>query len=192
MQHSFRLLLGIAAPVVPPTACSSLSCHANIEPVVGRYAPKPQFSTPQGQYTAFLEALLVGHEDWVHSVQWQGSSGQGLQAQPLCLLSTSMDRTMMLWRPDPATGLLHSSTMPTFVAWLQCIMHYCIIHCWFLCSICCVFVLQRPYTLQYVLYSHMLLASWHTKCGCAIKMVACCNACTVTRSQTACVSMHGH
>ena len=82
-----------------------------------RYAPKPQFSTPKGQYTAFLEALLVGHEDWVHSVQWQRSSGQGrgqeqgqgssqqgLQAQPLCLLSTSMDRTMVLWRPDPLTG----------------------------------------------------------------------------------------
>lgn len=73
-----------------------------------RYAPKPQFSTPQGQYTAFLEALLVGHEDWVHSVQWQRSLGQGLQVQPLCLLSTSMDRTMMLWRPDPLTGQLDS------------------------------------------------------------------------------------
>ena len=86
----------------PAASCLSLDAYA----VGDRYAPKPQFSTPQGQYTAFLEALLVGHEDWVHSVQWQGSSGPGLQAQPLCLLSTSMDRTMMLWRPDPATGLL--------------------------------------------------------------------------------------
>lgn len=81
----------------------------------GRYAPKPQFSTPKGQYTAFLEALLVGHEDWVHSVQWQPpqpphSPPQDPQpAQPLCLLSTSMDRTMVLWRPDPATGLILSS-----------------------------------------------------------------------------------
>ncbi|KAL0035271.1 hypothetical protein WJX79_009557 [Trebouxia sp. C0005] len=78
---------------------------------IARYAPKPQFSTPKGQYTAFLEALLVGHEDWVHSVQWQPpqpphSPPQDPQpAQPLCLLSTSMDRTMMLWRPDSATGL---------------------------------------------------------------------------------------
>ena len=123
----------------------------------GRYAPKPRFSTPQGPYTASLDALLVGHEDWVHSVQWQppqarshspqrakhaqhgcnsnempaqqsatadGGAEEGQQAaqydssnlvkaqhaqhgaaaeQP-CLLSTSMDRTMMLWRPDPATG----------------------------------------------------------------------------------------
>ena len=81
----------------------------------GRYAPKPQFSTPKGQYTAFLEALLVGHEDWVHSVQWQppqpphSPPKDPQPAQPLCLLSTSMDRTMMLWRPDSATGLILSS-----------------------------------------------------------------------------------
>lgn len=127
-----------------------------------RYAPKPRFKTPRKPYTASLEALLVGHEDWVHSVQWQpptASSSSSQRAkhaqhdlnlsqqdhqqdadgeadamqvqqqdaqhssldltesqhaqraqhdtgaeQPLCLLSTSMDRTMMLWRPDPATG----------------------------------------------------------------------------------------
>ena len=34
----------------------------------------------------------------------QAQHGQEPQQQPLCLLSTSMDRTMMLWRPDPATG----------------------------------------------------------------------------------------
>ncbi|KAL3133219.1 hypothetical protein ABBQ38_007106 [Trebouxia sp. C0009 RCD-2024] len=95
----------------PPStsAPNSTSSNGNLANDIARYAPKPQFSTPQGQYTAFLEALLVGHEDWVHSVQWQSSlgqgPGQGLQAQPLCLLSTSMDRTMMLWRPDPLTGL---------------------------------------------------------------------------------------
>lgn len=125
-----------------------------------RYAPKPRFNTPGGCYTASLEALLVGHEDWVHSVQWQPPSQQSKPSQqaqhaqhaqnriqteaqpsqqdisvnakqqqpaqqdgqqdslnhsqqaqhdddsqqPLCLLSTSMDRTMMLWRQDPATG----------------------------------------------------------------------------------------
>ena len=130
-----------------------------------RYAPKPRFSTPRGPYTASLEALLIGHEDWVHSVQWQpppasssppqrakhaqhkfksdnrsdqqschddanvGDEPQHAQQdvqelvqsqhaeraqqdtgseQPLCLMSTSMDRTMMLWRPDPATGNSHA------------------------------------------------------------------------------------
>ena len=50
----------------------------------------------------------MGHEDWVHSVAWQppGSLQEGVPKQPLCVLSASMDRTMMLWRPDAATGAL--------------------------------------------------------------------------------------
>lgn len=92
----------------------------------GRYAPKPQFSTPKGQYTAFLEALLVGHEDWVHSVRWQppqpphSPAKDPQPAQPLCLLSTSMDRTMMLWRPDSATGLILFSHVCLLVLWHSC------------------------------------------------------------------------
>ena len=46
----------------------------------------------------------MGHEDWVHSVQWQPANTKNHTKQALCLLSTSMDRTMMLWRPDAATG----------------------------------------------------------------------------------------
>ena len=50
----------------------------------------------------------MGHEDWVHSVAWQpprsrGNAGEAAE-QPLCVLSASMDRTMMLWRPDPDLG----------------------------------------------------------------------------------------
>ena len=54
----------------------------------------------------------VGHEDWVHSVAWQPpltrSDGSAVE-QPLCVLSASMDRTMMLWRPDPGVGVLTTS-----------------------------------------------------------------------------------
>ena len=68
---------------------------------------------------ATLESVLVGHEDWVHAVAWKplsqpasaaeqacaGSGGSsGSAAGRPCLLSASMDRTMMLWRPDEATG----------------------------------------------------------------------------------------
>lgn len=63
-------------------------------------------------YSATLEALLIGHEDWVHSCSWQprpassgaastSSGGQGtdeeVPRQELLLLTTSMDRSMVLW-----------------------------------------------------------------------------------------------
>lgn len=75
-----------------------------------KYAPRPLFTAPSGaRYQATLEALLIGHEDWVHSVAWQprkkddGASKDEDEALP-CLLSASMDRTMVLWVPDKATG----------------------------------------------------------------------------------------
>ena len=77
-----------------------------------RFAPRPRFSSPSGvQLNAVLEALLIGHEDWVHSVAWKPHSNDSndsddsddSEAAP-CLLSASMDRTMVLWVPDKATG----------------------------------------------------------------------------------------
>jgi elongator complex protein 2 len=69
-----------------------------------RFAPRPRFSSPLSSvtYQATLEALLIGHEDWVHSVAWKPSSN--VDDVP-CLLSASMDRTMALWIPDTATGM---------------------------------------------------------------------------------------
>jgi len=55
-----------------------------------------------------MEALLVGHEDWVFSAAWQPdqASVPSVPAEPAvpCLLSASMDRTMMLWRPEASSG----------------------------------------------------------------------------------------
>ena len=65
-----------------------------------RYAPRSRLRTRRNTYQAGLQGLLVGHEDWVHSVMWQPGVGQ----QEPCLLSSSMDRTMMLWRRDADTG----------------------------------------------------------------------------------------
>ena len=63
----------------------------------------------------------VGHEDWVHSVAWQPplAHGDGSVEQPLCVLSASMDRTMMLWRPDPGVGA-HSRILHSFGSQYQC------------------------------------------------------------------------
>jgi len=48
----------------------------------------------------FLETLLLGHEDWVSAVAWVPVP----LGQPPLLLSTSMDRNMVLWAPGAATG----------------------------------------------------------------------------------------
>ena len=60
------------------------------------------------QLVAALDALLIGHEEWVNSVRWfpysVASDGKDYH-QPMCLLSSSMDKSMILWRPDPQTGI---------------------------------------------------------------------------------------
>eukprot|EP00039_Didymoeca_costata_P030246 m.28618 g.28618 ORF g.28618 m.28618 type:complete len:817 (-) comp8016_c0_seq1:43-2493(-) len=53
-------------------------------------------------FEANLEALLVGHDNWVYSVRWHPSiNGK----QPCVLLSASMDRTLIIWKPDPTSGI---------------------------------------------------------------------------------------
>ena len=73
-----------------------------------RYAPQPGFRAAGSAYTATLEAVLLGHEDWVFSAAWQPPQSDGnacsAAASVPCLLSASMDRTMMLWRPEASTG----------------------------------------------------------------------------------------
>lgn len=60
-------------------------------------------------YQISLESLLIGHEDWVYSVEWHPplpTSGNGAERQqPLSILSASMDKTMMIWRPERTTGI---------------------------------------------------------------------------------------
>lgn len=74
-----------------------------------RYAPKPKFHVGRDAiYEVVSEALLVGHEDWVHSVSWKpqqiSKDSQQEESHSPCLLSSSMDRTMMIWMQDAATG----------------------------------------------------------------------------------------
>ncbi|XP_059152912.1 elongator complex protein 2-like [Physella acuta] len=58
-------------------------------------------------FAVSLESVLAGHENWVYSVRWQPAqiTASGGCHQPLKLLSASMDKTMILWSPDLATGL---------------------------------------------------------------------------------------
>lgn len=73
------------------------------------YIKGPIFSTGSATYQISLESLLIGHEDWVYSVQWQPpqtSSADDIECdQPQSILSASMDKTMMIWQPEKTTGI---------------------------------------------------------------------------------------
>ncbi|CEP19370.1 hypothetical protein [Parasitella parasitica] len=62
------------------------------------------------QYSLMFEALLMGHDDWVFSVEWQRPrmqivNGENRFIQPMRLISASSDKSMMIWRPDAQTGV---------------------------------------------------------------------------------------
>jgi elongator complex protein 2 len=58
-----------------------------------------------------FEALLMGHDDWVFSVEWQRphmqttADGTERFVQPMRLISASSDKSMMIWSPDADTGV---------------------------------------------------------------------------------------
>ncbi|XP_005998734.1 elongator complex protein 2 [Latimeria chalumnae] len=57
-------------------------------------------------YAVTLETVLAGHENWVYGVHWQPSVFKdGRIQQPMCLLSASMDKTMILWAPDEESAV---------------------------------------------------------------------------------------
>uniref|UniRef100_A0AAX7U4P1 Elongator complex protein 2 n=1 Tax=Astatotilapia calliptera TaxID=8154 RepID=A0AAX7U4P1_ASTCA len=57
-------------------------------------------------YAVSLETVLAGHENWVYGVHWQPPLYQGGELQQrLCLLSASMDKTMILWAPEEGSGV---------------------------------------------------------------------------------------
>ncbi|KAI9338797.1 WD40-repeat-containing domain protein, partial [Obelidium mucronatum] len=54
------------------------------------------------KYTVMFDALLIGHEDWVHSVSWAPTvlGANGKPVQKLELVSASADKCVTVWRPD--------------------------------------------------------------------------------------------
>jgi elongator complex protein 2 len=102
------------------TTTAATTSSSTLADLITRYAPRPHIAAAGHTYWCSLEALLVGHEDWVHSVCWQKAAGPGPKAgsppstaapahaprrAALCLLSASQDRSMLLWRCDEASGL---------------------------------------------------------------------------------------
>lgn len=79
------------------------------ETTLSAYIKGPIFPSGLSTYQISLESLLIGHEDWVYSVEWQPpliSLGDKTQFyQPQSILSASMDKTMMIWQPEKTTGI---------------------------------------------------------------------------------------
>ncbi|BFZ62384.1 Elongator subunit elp2 [Saitoella coloradoensis] len=71
------------------------------------------FCTMTGtKFSASFEALLLGHDDWVHSVSWRprpscddDNASAAEPAAELVLLTASADTNLMTWSPDPDTGI---------------------------------------------------------------------------------------
>ncbi|KAJ0095654.1 hypothetical protein Patl1_15093 [Pistacia atlantica] len=94
------------------------------------YIEGPVFVAGPSSYQISVESLLIGHEDWVYSVQWEPpsaapSDGIAYQ-QPLSILSASMDKTMMIWQPEKTTDNWQPQKVPsghfaavTDIAWAR-------------------------------------------------------------------------
>ncbi|CAI2166210.1 4499_t:CDS:10 [Funneliformis geosporum] len=63
------------------------------------------------RYSVMFEALLMGHDDFVYSVCWQPPclikdfEGNLKYHQPMTILTSSSDKSMMIWKPEPDTGV---------------------------------------------------------------------------------------
>lgn len=90
--------------------CNSLVNGKRKEEIsLASYIEGPVFVAGSFSYQISLESLLIGHEDWVYSVEWQpplSSSAEEVEChQPQSILSASMDKTMMIWQPEWTTGI---------------------------------------------------------------------------------------
>lgn len=56
------------------------------------------------KYSIFFDALLLGHEDWITSVHWKRAVTETASTTDLQLFTTSMDRNMIIWKPDSRLG----------------------------------------------------------------------------------------
>lgn len=83
--------------------------HSNTGISLMSYIEGPVLVAGSKTYQISLESLLIGHEDWVYSVEWKppaSSSSKGGDVSPsLSILSASMDKTMMIWQPEKTTGI---------------------------------------------------------------------------------------
>ncbi|KAG7205862.1 hypothetical protein KM043_007795 [Ampulex compressa] len=67
---------------------------------------KQMFEVGNEKYTITVESILCGHEGWVYGIDWcPPERRDGKLYQPMKLLSCSLDKSMIIWEPDPSTGI---------------------------------------------------------------------------------------
>lgn len=63
-------------------------------------------------FTLLLDAVLMGHDNWVYSVKWKRIPSDSFEpVYDMELLSASADNTMILWIPDPELNGVWNSTI---------------------------------------------------------------------------------
>ncbi|KAI5284428.1 hypothetical protein KEM54_001339 [Ascosphaera aggregata] len=61
------------------------------------------FEMAQSKYSVTFEALLFGHEDWIYTLSWNPNH------KTPQLLSASADNSLVIWEPDPVSGIWFSA-----------------------------------------------------------------------------------
>lgn len=65
-----------------------------------------EFIVDNVKYTIELESVLFSHEAWIYGVQWQPAEMKdGAVTQELKLLTSSFDKSMIIWQPDLQSGI---------------------------------------------------------------------------------------
>ncbi|PGH14446.1 hypothetical protein AJ79_03089 [Helicocarpus griseus UAMH5409] len=62
-----------------------------------------EFEAGGCKYSVTFEALLFGHEDWIYTVAWNSDPSHPK------LLSASADNSLVIWEPDPVSGVWYSA-----------------------------------------------------------------------------------
>lgn len=58
------------------------------------------------KYNTTLESVLHGHEGWIYGIHWYLPKQKNKADSTLAkLLSCSLDKSMIIWEPDPVTGI---------------------------------------------------------------------------------------